>query len=99
MTDNRSLSRYEYQTQNQLYTTTSYRNRDIRSRSRSRSPVYSTRLHMDESPAKHSVRSRISSRPSKKTLSPITFTNPQRTTSHASNANYYRAHSQEEISG
>ena len=91
--------RYEYQTQNQLYTTTSYRNRDIRSRSRSRSPAFSTRLHMDESPAKHNVRSRISSRPSKKALSPITFTTPQRTASHASNASYYRGHTQEEMGG
>ena len=97
--DNRSSSRYEYQSQNQHYTTTPYRNRDIRSRSRSRSPVFSTRLHMDESPAKHSVRSRISSRPTKKALSPITFTAPQRTTSHASNARYYRAHTQEKKSG
>ncbi|KAI6661619.1 hypothetical protein LOD99_13492 [Oopsacas minuta] len=87
-TDSRSLGRYDSQTQNQAYTSTLYRNRDIRCRSRS--PVYSTRLHMDESPAKHNVRSRISSRPdhrSKQKLSPITFSTPMRS-SHASNTNY-----------
>ena len=83
----RGLGRFPPSTQ--AYTGT-YRDRGVRSRSRSRSPVYSSRLHMDESPNKMSVRSRISSRPDlrKQKLSPITFSHPQRATSHASGNKY-----------